>query len=147
MAATFVMSLHRNARLAHYGDLCATACGQVFPDPFRAVVLEELPADRVVCARCAGSPVTAQERAEAVNEGVRLHGRVAAMWRQQDAELVEVMLRGGSVEEIARHFRISVRSASRRIAAAKDRAGVVTRFQWGYEVGWQHGATDTARQQ
>lgn len=137
--ARYVTSLRANARYAHVGSLAATACGVYSPDPFKVAQTRHLPANRLLCPRCARSFVTPEERADALNLDVPVESLPSVKARKRDMEVARVLLDGGSNKQVSRALRLSQRETVRVIAAAMDRAGVRSRFAWGYLLGYEAG--------
>lgn len=127
--ATYVTSLHGNAKLTHIG-YPITACGKSFIAAFETS--REVPADRPICELCV-------ERATGygwitADEADYLLGREVVRLDVPDT-IVALLIAGAADREVARRLGVSMRTVSRYIANAMHEAGARTRFQWGYRVG------------
>jgi hypothetical protein len=127
--ATYVTSLHGNARLVHIG-YPITACGKSFIGAFRTS--DDIPIDRRICPLCV-------ERATGygwitAGEGGYLLDRDVEQTDVPDS-IVALLIAGAADREIARRLGVSMRTVSRYVATAMHAAGARTRFQWGYLVG------------
>jgi len=127
--ATYVTSLHGNARVTHIG-YPITACGKSFISAFETS--DNVPADRPICRLCVEHAtgygwITA-------DEGDALLGREIVQADVPD-RVVALLMVGAADREIAHRLGVSMRTVSRHVAAAMHAAGARTRFQWGYFVG------------
>lgn len=118
---TYVFSLRDGARLAHIGNAHATACGIVLTSSFH--VAERVPADRVVCARCASAVGSLPDDAP------------GALTLARDGAITALLALGLNNAGVAKRLHLGLNTAVRYIGEAQRRAGARTRFEWGYLVG------------
>ncbi|MDQ1712785.1 MAG: hypothetical protein QOE45_2235 [Frankiaceae bacterium] len=154
MATTYVYSTDPRARVTHVGNLHGTACGFVFFASFH--VSEDAPPARPICKRCIARAHAAalrearlecrlvedpekNARVRRARIAARRAALIAARQAQRDALIIAALKEGLANVAVARRLHMGLRTAVRRISTAQRRAGVKTRFQWGYKIGFAEG--------
>lgn len=127
---TYVHTLAGPSRVAHLGTGEKTLCGQVLRSFYR--VTAHFPADRRLCLHC-------EDRAESK---VRRNARVHRYLAQRDAAFAALLKEGLGNGSLVRRTGLGLRTVSRYVNEAIYRAGVRSRFQWGYKLGYDAGLRD-----
>jgi hypothetical protein len=147
MSTTYVYSTHHAAKVTHIGTLERVECGFVFVSYF--AFSDTPPEGRRVCAGCLAAIAWqdgAEERARARAE--LLAERRRAVQAERERLVTDAMLLGYDTNAaVARFLGMPLRVVVRCLAEAQRNAGARSRFEWGYEVGYQDGAASRWTQQ
>lgn len=127
---TYVYSMRRPGAVAHIGSPDRLRCGLVLRSFFQTTA--QYPAGHRLCGTCARLTGAEQEKV------IRFHSFLA----ERDAFFVNLLRQGLTNDGIVRRLNISQRSVSRYLNEAMYRAKAVSRFHWGYKVGYLEGVRD-----